>query len=84
MAPLKLLSASPFVHSKTLFLPSHPSNQFRNNSIVAKVSASLIESPVLWVGKLCFQYALIKAGLAGSESNPLISSEFDETSGALP
>ncbi|KAF3777024.1 hypothetical protein EJ110_NYTH46531 [Nymphaea thermarum] len=35
--------------------------------------ASLLESPVLWAGRVCIYYALLKAGLAGSQSNPLIS-----------
>jgi hypothetical protein len=92
---LKLLQTSPFLHSRNPFPPSSvdfslkahtnsfPANQFRSHSTVTKVSASLIESPVLWIGKLCVQYALIKAGFAGSEENPLISSEFDETPGTV-
>ncbi|KAB1227843.1 hypothetical protein CJ030_MR1G001677 [Morella rubra] len=35
--------------------------------------ASLIEAPVLWAGRLCIFYALLKTGLAGSPSNPLFS-----------
>ncbi|CAM9004217.1 unnamed protein product [Rhodiola kirilowii] len=35
--------------------------------------ASFIETPVLWAGKLCVYYALLKSGLAGSQSNPFIS-----------
>uniref|UniRef100_A0A7N0THS6 Uncharacterized protein n=1 Tax=Kalanchoe fedtschenkoi TaxID=63787 RepID=A0A7N0THS6_KALFE len=35
--------------------------------------ASLIEAPVLWAGRLCVFYALLKAGLAGSQTNPFIS-----------
>nr|XP_025692917.1 uncharacterized protein LOC112795161 isoform X4 [Arachis hypogaea] len=35
--------------------------------------ASLIETPVLWLGRLCIFYALLKAGLAGSHANPLVS-----------
>lgn len=35
----------------------------------------MIESPVLWAGRLCIFYALLKAGLAGSQSNPFIYSE---------
>lgn len=35
--------------------------------------ASLLESPVLWAGRLCIYYALLKAGLAGSSANPLVS-----------
>ncbi|KAM7497410.1 hypothetical protein LguiA_021824 [Lonicera macranthoides] len=34
----------------------------------------LIDSnPVLWAGRLCVFYALLKAGLAGSPANPLVS-----------
>lgn len=35
--------------------------------------ASLLENPVLWAGRLCIFYALLKAGLAGSPENPLVS-----------
>ncbi|KAK7273106.1 hypothetical protein RIF29_14152 [Crotalaria pallida] len=35
--------------------------------------ASLLETPVLWAGRLCIFYALLKAGLAGSQANPLVS-----------
>ncbi|KAE9604947.1 hypothetical protein Lal_00036885 [Lupinus albus] len=35
--------------------------------------ASLIEAPVLWVGRICIFYALLKSGLAGSKANPLVS-----------
>ncbi|KAL5563483.1 hypothetical protein UlMin_033230 [Ulmus minor] len=35
--------------------------------------ASLIETPVLWAGRICIFYALLKAGLAGSQANPLFS-----------
>ncbi|KAM3740993.1 hypothetical protein ACB098_08G141900 [Castanea mollissima] len=35
--------------------------------------ASLLEAPVLWAGRLCIFYALLKAGLAGSQSNPIFS-----------
>ncbi|PSR90249.1 Eukaryotic translation initiation factor 3 subunit C like [Actinidia chinensis var. chinensis] len=37
------------------------------------VHASLIETPVLWVGRIYIFYALLKAGLAGSPTNPLVS-----------
>lgn len=36
------------------------------------VNASLVEAPVLWAGRLCIFYALLKAGLAGSQANPLV------------
>ncbi|KAJ6848323.1 uncharacterized protein M6B38_273740 [Iris pallida] len=38
-------------------------------------SCSLIEAPVLWAGRVCIFYALLKAGLAGSPSNPFIPSD---------
>ncbi|PKU77995.1 hypothetical protein MA16_Dca011615 [Dendrobium catenatum] len=41
---------------------------------VRVISSYLLESPVLWAGRLCVFYALLKAGLAGSASNPFISS----------
>ncbi|KAK6247868.1 hypothetical protein QUC31_019433 [Theobroma cacao] len=37
------------------------------------ICASLLEAPVLWAGRLCIYYALLKAGLAGSQANPLVS-----------
>lgn len=37
------------------------------------ISATLLENPILWAGRLCVFYALLKAGLAGSQSNPLLS-----------
>ncbi|GJV17505.1 hypothetical protein Tco_1362828 [Tanacetum coccineum] len=45
------------------------------------VKSSLIEAPVLWAGRVCIFYALLKAGLAGSPSNPLVSSTELETNG---
>ncbi|KAK8923818.1 hypothetical protein KSP39_PZI019594 [Platanthera zijinensis] len=42
------------------------------------ISSSLLESPVLWAGRMCVFYALLKAGLAGSASNPFISSGLDD------
>ncbi|KAL2322647.1 hypothetical protein Fmac_027026 [Flemingia macrophylla] len=38
-----------------------------------RVNASLVEAPVLWAGRLCIFYALLKVGLAGSQANPLVS-----------
>ncbi|CAN7080040.1 unnamed protein product [Brassica oleracea var. botrytis] len=35
--------------------------------------ASLLETPVLWAGRVCVFYALVKAGLAGSKSNLIVS-----------
>lgn len=36
-------------------------------------SATLLEANVLWAGRLCIFYALLKAGLAGSPDNPIVS-----------
>uniref|UniRef100_A0A2N9G529 RNase H type-1 domain-containing protein n=1 Tax=Fagus sylvatica TaxID=28930 RepID=A0A2N9G529_FAGSY len=44
--------------------------------------ASLLEAPVLWAGRLCIFYALLKAGLAGSQSNLLVSELESGSSGA--
>ncbi|KAF8107294.1 hypothetical protein N665_0124s0085 [Sinapis alba] len=35
--------------------------------------ASLLETPVLWAGRICVFYALVKAGLAGSKTNLIVS-----------
>ncbi|XP_050215463.1 uncharacterized protein LOC126666669 [Mercurialis annua] len=47
------------------------SNTKRNGTL--KTKSSLIETPVLWAGRLCIFYALLKSGLAGSKDNPLVS-----------
>lgn len=43
----------------------------RNAKLESLVRSSLVEGPVLWAGRLCVFYALLKAGLAGSRSSPL-------------
>ncbi|XP_022960970.1 uncharacterized protein LOC111461610 [Cucurbita moschata] len=53
-----------------LYFHKRRSNTF-NSATTAR--ASLIEAPILWAGRLCIFYALLKAGLAGSQSNPLVS-----------
>ncbi|XP_071734821.1 uncharacterized protein [Rutidosis leptorrhynchoides] len=45
------------------------------------IKSSLIEAPVLWAGRVCIFYALLKTGLAGSPSNPLSSTTELETNG---
>ncbi|KAF8036632.1 hypothetical protein BT93_C2378 [Corymbia citriodora subsp. variegata] len=45
----------------------------KSGFVTRAVNASLIEAPLLWAGRLCVFYALLKAGLAGSEANPLVS-----------
>ncbi|ONK65355.1 uncharacterized protein A4U43_C07F36260 [Asparagus officinalis] len=82
------ISTSRYTNSnklKTLFLPSflpissiklthlRPASNGRRFGL--SPCCSLLEAPVLWAGRLCIFYALLKAGLAGSPSNPIISSE---------
>ncbi|KAK1421588.1 hypothetical protein QVD17_24053 [Tagetes erecta] len=47
----------------------------------SSIKCSLIEAPVLWAGRVCIFYALLKAGLAGSPHNPLSSTTELETAG---
>ncbi|XP_027344798.1 uncharacterized protein LOC113857201 [Abrus precatorius] len=47
--------------------------QGKNSTAHSHTHASLLEAPVLWAGRLCIFYALLKAGLAGSQANPLVS-----------
>ncbi|GAV65890.1 hypothetical protein CFOL_v3_09402 [Cephalotus follicularis] len=42
-------------------------------NITTSITASLVEAPVLWAGRLFIYYALLKLGLAGSQANPLVS-----------
>ncbi|KAJ6387770.1 hypothetical protein OIU77_026361 [Salix suchowensis] len=56
---------------KRLFFYGNTRTRKLTTSASFTVHASLIEAPVLWVGRLCIFYALLKAGLAGSEANPL-------------
>ena len=44
-------------------------NKFKTNAVI---TASLLEAPVIWAGRVCIFYALLKAGLAGSKTNPLV------------
>ncbi|KAI8526365.1 hypothetical protein RHMOL_Rhmol13G0302000 [Rhododendron molle] len=53
-----------------LYLGLGSRNRSRN-SHVNRVNASLLEAPVLWVGRMCIFYALVKLGLAGSPETPL-------------
>ncbi|KAI5675139.1 hypothetical protein M9H77_06089 [Catharanthus roseus] len=45
--------------------------------------ATLLEAPVIWAGRVCIFYALLKAGLAGSPANPLVSSDLETGSDDL-
>jgi len=58
---------------KRLLCLSKRSHTNRINKSTLITHASLLEAPVLWAGRLCIFYALLKAGLAGSQSNPLVS-----------
>ncbi|KAL1199265.1 hypothetical protein V5N11_008340 [Cardamine amara subsp. amara] len=51
----------------------HYTNKTSKKLSNGKTRASLLESPVLWAGRICVFYALVKAGLAGSKSNPIVS-----------
>lgn len=44
-------------------------------SLKSNLCCSLLEAPVIWAGRVCIFYALLKSGLAGSPSNPIMSSE---------
>ncbi|KAF5735721.1 hypothetical protein HS088_TW15G01236 [Tripterygium wilfordii] len=66
--------------SKTLFPTTTLTGLlYRNSSQCTKFNrkslthASLLETPVLWAGRICVFYALLKAGLAGSQANPFVS-----------
>ncbi|KAB2628725.1 E3 ubiquitin-protein ligase BRE1-like 2 [Pyrus ussuriensis x Pyrus communis] len=50
---------------------SHSYTNPRNPKL--RIHASLLEAPVLWAGRLCIFYALLKTGLAGSPASPLLS-----------
>ncbi|GFP96127.1 hypothetical protein PHJA_001756800 [Phtheirospermum japonicum] len=85
--PKNRTEKSVFCLPKTLFLPLldrkfYPWAKSRSSSIHdnggnnrnATTNATLLETPVvLWAGRLCIFYALLKAGLAGSPTNPLVS-----------
>ncbi|KAK6937027.1 hypothetical protein RJ641_034057 [Dillenia turbinata] len=65
----------PFL-SKTLFPPLTNFKKHSSSHISKQdntINASLLETPVLWIGRVCIFYALLKAGLAGSPDNPLLS-----------
>lgn len=76
---------SPFL-PKTLFHGTQISFLHLRNAraIPAKSPrASLIESPVLWAGRVCVFYVLLKAGLAGSSSSPILSSSASDLESVL-
>ncbi|XP_073006394.1 uncharacterized protein [Typha latifolia] len=80
LPPLKTLFLPPFVRLPSLKgLAQNQSPNGRNG----KVTSSLLESPVLWVGRLCVYYALLKVGLAGSQANPFVSAEVGGDGGDL-
>ncbi|KAK8543325.1 hypothetical protein V6N13_136152 [Hibiscus sabdariffa] len=66
----------PFSLPKSLFpiVPSRkPSSLHLSPKYATSIRASMLEAPVLWAGRLCIYYALLKSGLAGSLANPLVS-----------
>ncbi|KFK33827.1 hypothetical protein AALP_AA5G065200 [Arabis alpina] len=69
-----LLQKSIFTGSKlTLHRISHHITNTSKNLSNGSSRASLLETPVLWAGRICVFYALVKAGFAGSKSNPIVS-----------
>jgi len=52
---------------------SHTNRTNKSTLTTSTTYASLLEAPVLWAGRLCIFYALLKAGFVGSPSNPLVS-----------
>ncbi|KAL5765220.1 hypothetical protein ACOSQ2_017814 [Xanthoceras sorbifolium] len=83
MSPTSFLPRSPFLsepsYSKTtlqkllFFTQTPPRRTKTEKKLLLVVHASLLEAPVLWVGRLCVYYALLKTGLAGSQANPFVS-----------
>lgn len=79
LLPKSLLPGFPLGHTVTLkyILYSRGAYSKRNylggHSHTSAICASLLDNPILWAGRLCVFYALLKAGLAGSQSNPLLS-----------
>ncbi|KAI4308405.1 hypothetical protein L6164_031485 [Bauhinia variegata] len=67
------LGIEPTKTLKRLIFSSKRSLSSRSKFATGAIHASLIETPVLWAGRLCLFYALLKAGLAGSQENPLVS-----------
>ncbi|CAN6970013.1 hypothetical protein IGI04_033210 [Brassica rapa subsp. trilocularis] len=68
-------SSSVLLLQKSIF-PDSKLTTFRRILRSSKKSsprASLLETPVLWAGRICVFYALVRAGLAGSKSNPIVS-----------
>ncbi|XP_057433054.1 uncharacterized protein LOC130725882 isoform X1 [Lotus japonicus] len=71
-------SSTSTIFPRTLFPPfrTTPPPTFTSSTTslrTTRTRASLLEAPVLWAGRLCIFYALLKAGLAGSPANPLVS-----------
>ncbi|KAL6966280.1 hypothetical protein U1Q18_032061 [Sarracenia purpurea var. burkii] len=78
---LKDLNPTSALLSKSLFpdlgiglcLGRRKSPNTKLTSTATRVQSSLLEAPVLWAGRVCIFYALLKSGLAGSPSNPLVA-----------
>ncbi|XP_057515830.1 uncharacterized protein LOC130797297 [Amaranthus tricolor] len=58
-----------FLYSRAYYCKKNYFGQSNANAICA----TLLDNPILWVGRLCVFYALLKTGLAGSQTNPLVS-----------
>ncbi|KAJ0253008.1 hypothetical protein HA466_0121110 [Hirschfeldia incana] len=69
-------SSSALLLQKSIFPDSTKLTTFhsaKKPSNGSATRASLLEAPVLWAGRICVFYALVRAGLAGSKSNPIVS-----------
>ncbi|KNA24316.1 hypothetical protein SOVF_016730 [Spinacia oleracea] len=75
LLPKSLLPDFPIGHTLTLkyFLNSKSCCKINKFNNTASICASLLENPILWAGRICVFYALLKTGLAGSQSNPILS-----------
>lgn len=69
---LPSFATSPSISLNRFVFSSNKSRK-STTSTTFTTRASLLEAPVLWVGRICIFYALIKTGLAGSPSNPFLS-----------
>ncbi|OIT05159.1 PREDICTED: uncharacterized protein LOC109223933 [Nicotiana attenuata] len=72
-SPLLPKSFLPNLDYKFYFGNKRSSLSVANGRTKTTIQSTLLEAPVIWAGRVCVFYALLKAGLAGSPSNPLVS-----------
>ncbi|KAK9156608.1 hypothetical protein Scep_003182 [Stephania cephalantha] len=73
LLPKSLFPCFQSVLTRSLVFTTASTRDGKLMSCAPIIRGSLFESPVLWAGRLCIYYALLKAGLAGSQANPLVS-----------